>query len=104
MVVGLVDTGIDHTSCFFYDSEGISYRTAMSHRTLAYYYDYADGYDDVYTAHGTHVAGTLAGALNTETSSYTDTRYIYITVHTPEPELNGEVNGESRWVTTLTPA
>lgn len=68
-VVAVADTGLDDRSCFFFDNSQ-KYATASTDRTgvvesgrrkVVQYVGYADSTDDL-GGHGTHVAGTVAGA------------------------------------------
>ena len=70
MLIGLSDTGIDVNSCFFYDPDhSIRYRSDESdtnHRKIALYIPYSNDKEDGSDAHGTHVAGTLAGQTESD--------------------------------------
>eukprot|EP00009_Paramoeba_aestuarina_P009137 CAMPEP_0201519158 /NCGR_PEP_ID=MMETSP0161_2-20130828/9782_1 /ASSEMBLY_ACC=CAM_ASM_000251 /TAXON_ID=180227 /ORGANISM="Neoparamoeba aestuarina, Strain SoJaBio B1-5/56/2" /LENGTH=1055 /DNA_ID=CAMNT_0047917109 /DNA_START=322 /DNA_END=3489 /DNA_ORIENTATION=+ len=70
-LVGLADTGIDWDNCMFYDGtpqfNGAS--NDNSHRKIVNYdTTYGDRFDGVW--HGTHMAGTLAGAEIRGSASY----------------------------------
>ena len=78
-IIGVADTGVDMSSCYFYDS-AVSHltvkskdgsKTSSTHRKIIQYITFADSYDDATEAHGTHVAGTVAGQA-TSTKSYGD--------------------------------
>ena len=62
-VVGVTDTGIDMKHCFFYDPDVPAPFNKINHqhRKVVYYFtSLGDGLDEG-EAHGTHVAGTVAG-------------------------------------------
>lgn len=65
MLIGLSDTGIDVNSCFFYDPDhSIRYSAKekdTNHRKISLYIPFSNNKEDGTDAHGTHVAGTLAG-------------------------------------------
>jgi hypothetical protein len=70
-VVGVADTGLDESSCYFYDQDkGFIERTLFdkpkhdwSHRKVVQYtYLPEADQSDVQDGHGTHVCGTVAGA------------------------------------------
>jgi hypothetical protein len=74
-IIGVVDTGLDHTSCFFHDENygDIIFSEAMpEHRKIQYYYDYVDQTDDTETGHGTHVCGSVLGEHNDESSEFAE--------------------------------
>lgn len=69
-VIGIADSGLDDSSAFFMDDSG-AYPTVTTSRSgilepfrrkVIQYIPYADGTDDE-GGHGTHVSGSLAGAL-----------------------------------------
>eukprot|EP00514_Thraustochytrium_sp_LLF1b_P004769 CAMPEP_0184512280 /NCGR_PEP_ID=MMETSP0198_2-20121128/2792_1 /TAXON_ID=1112570 /ORGANISM="Thraustochytrium sp., Strain LLF1b" /LENGTH=1061 /DNA_ID=CAMNT_0026902285 /DNA_START=173 /DNA_END=3354 /DNA_ORIENTATION=- len=73
-VIGVSDSGIDTSSCFFEDpslSEDALIRQRqeanprqvqrVNHRKIASYFTAVDGADDTVLGHGTHVAATIAG-------------------------------------------
>ncbi len=67
-VVGVVDTGLDMTSCFFKDeNRSLSFNVVDNkHRKVVYYKNFAGNTDDVVEGggHGSHVAGVAAGKCN----------------------------------------
>lgn len=67
MLIGLSDTGIDVNSCFFYDPDHPvrfnSEEEDTKHRKIALYIPFSNNKEDGSEAHGTHVAGTLAGMV-----------------------------------------
>lgn len=67
MLIGLSDTGIDMNSCFFYDPDHpVRYNAEeedTNHRKIALYIPFSNNKEDGSDAHGTHVAGTLAGKV-----------------------------------------
>lgn len=67
-VVGVVDTGLDMTSCFFKDeNRSLSFNVMNNqHRKVVYYKTFAGKTDDVVVGggHGSHVAGIAAGKCN----------------------------------------
>ena len=72
VLIGLSDTGIDVNSCFFYDSKHeVRYDSNAedtNHRKIALYIPYSNNAEDGGNAHGTHVAGTLAGETEEDSS------------------------------------
>lgn len=66
-VIGISDTGLDMSSCYFYDPDAaypFEYNTLLTnHRKLVNYHTtMSDGVDsEVHGYHGTHVAGIAAG-------------------------------------------
>jgi hypothetical protein len=69
-IVGVSDTGLDTSSCYFYDPDvpdsavksKDGSKTSSTHRKLVQYIGYVDFSDDVLEQHGTHVCGTIAGS------------------------------------------
>ena len=66
--VGISDTGIDMSSCYFSDtaveapySSSTQGRVDEKHRKVVQYISYADRNDDT-SSHGTHVAGSICGS------------------------------------------
>lgn len=63
-IIGISDTGIDMESCYFKDAnvpppfDVVDY----THRKVIYYDTYVDAVDDRVLGHGSHVAGSVAGA------------------------------------------
>ena len=76
-VIGIGDSGLDESSCYFRHTDGIAVTHSeytsplfnMSKRKVIQYIDYADSTDRP-TGHGTHVCGTLAGANVDEADLY----------------------------------
>lgn len=66
-IVGIADTGVDLTSCFFVDSVPVG----PTHRKVLRYIPYADS-SDIYQGHGTAVAGAFVGncRANASTAMY----------------------------------
>lgn len=75
-VVGVVDTGLDLSSCFFHDSMHpldfqlesvpelewpVPVFQSDEHRKIREYFAYADGTEGVDGGHGTHICGSVAG-------------------------------------------
>jgi len=62
-IIGIADTGLDKDHCFFSDpSQPFPFNTINNnHRKVVTYITYKDDADDV-SGHGTHVAGSAAGA------------------------------------------
>lgn len=60
-IIGISDTGIDITSCYFYDPDNPMLYNILnpSHRKISYYRTYIDSTDSF--GHGTSVAGIAAG-------------------------------------------
>eukprot|EP00755_Sulcionema_specki_P020933 Sspe_Gene.12837::Locus_4399_Transcript_1_1_Confidence_1.000_Length_6448::g.12837::m.12837 len=76
-VVGVGDTGIDHDHCFFFDAhQPIRFnRLNANHRKIVRYdYSARDGSsaneEDVDEGHGTHIVGTILGAMDPESSYF----------------------------------
>eukprot|EP01032_Pedospumella_encystans_P012778 gene12778-14757_t len=69
VVIGISDTGIDETSCFFRDTtHGPVPRSSIQHpitdnkyRKVIQYISYSGSSGDYAAGHGSHVAGTVAG-------------------------------------------
>lgn len=64
-IIGVSDTGIDMSSCYFYDPDTKPPYTktgasTSAHRKLVQYYTFVDASDDD-ESHGTHVSGTILG-------------------------------------------
>lgn len=74
MIVGVVDTGIDYRSTFFYDNENsVPFGTEItgSHRKIALYDDHCGRKEYSTGGHGTHVTGTILGkSYNGDDSAY----------------------------------
>jgi subtilisin family serine protease len=78
-IVGVTDTGLDMSNCYFYDPDvsALSVKSSdgskqsSTHRKVVQYYCSTDCMDDATEAHGTHVAGTVAGYA-TKTKAYGD--------------------------------
>lgn len=75
-IVGVSDTGLDMSSCYFYDPDypdtlvksKSGSKTSSTHRKVVQYVSYQDSADDGMTAHGTHVCGSIAGKTYTAKS------------------------------------
>lgn len=75
-IVGVADTGLDESSCYFYDVAGFASRTTLStakpdftkRKVVQYTYLPEADVSDVNDGHGTHVCGTVAG-MNSGSSS-----------------------------------
>ncbi len=80
-IVGVADSGLSDSSCFFWDNSGAysspkTTRTSLNNlavesqrRKVIQYVSYADGSDPV-AGHGTHVVGTIVGSsLNPDYTS-----------------------------------
>ena len=64
-IIGVSDTGIDMSSCYFYDPDTKppytkTGATSAAHRKVVQYYTFVDAADDD-ESHGTHVCGTILG-------------------------------------------
>jgi hypothetical protein len=74
VVVGISDTGIDETSCYFRDkTHGLVPRSSvarptfdMRYRKIVQYITYSGSAGDYALGHGSHVAGTVAGKCDYE--------------------------------------
>jgi hypothetical protein len=78
LTVGVGDSGLDHTSCFFRDSSrAVTFPSSgfdsitgkpvwenTKHRKVVQYVAYADNEEGENGGHGTHVAGTVAGSTD----------------------------------------
>jgi len=64
-VVSVVDSGIDHELCYFYDpiNEIPINKSNPNHRKIVSYYAYGDT-TDVTNGHGTHIACAIVGKAN----------------------------------------
>ena len=92
-IVAVSDTGLDMSSCYFYDplvpqsvvksKDGSA--TSSTHRKVMQYITYADDCDDGTEAHGTHVAGTIAG-YSTASKAYGD--FVRYNGVAPEAKLS----------------
>lgn len=75
-IVGVGDSGLDYTSCFFKDANSPLTRNDIgqgrnarpyngpNHRKVIQYVGYADNHAGQLADHGTHVAGSVAGSLD----------------------------------------
>mmetsp|Transcript_4442 Transcript_4442/g.12358 ORF Transcript_4442/g.12358 Transcript_4442/m.12358 type:complete len:867 (+) Transcript_4442:1596-4196(+) len=72
-IVSVSDTGLDLQSCYFRDTEGITYGRGSdpSRRKVVQYFDFVNR-NEVRDGHGSHVAGTIAGQRSDDGVSVSD--------------------------------
>jgi subtilisin family serine protease len=85
-IVSIADTGVDSSSCYFYDSKGTVTPSVitepifdLSYRKIIQYAYIINGGDtsDVADGHGTHICGIVVGnILDADITSSTDNKYF----------------------------
>lgn len=63
-IVGVADSGLDHSNCLFYDETlAVTLNSVMTnHRSLYYYQTLTSSIGDDSGGHGTHVSGSVIGS------------------------------------------